>query len=74
VDDRRVAAVRLASLDATALDTLLESRGADGAAMVTAFGVLLKSDVDDGDRSAPAEADPLVAGAALVAAMPQVLQ
>jgi hypothetical protein len=42
--------------------------------MVTAFGVLLKSDVDDGDRSAPAEADPLVAGAALVAAMPQVLQ
>jgi len=70
VDDRRVAADRRASLDATAVETLLESCGADGAAIVTAVGGVPGSEVDDGDKNAPAAA----AATGVEATRPQLLQ
>jgi len=70
VDDRRVAAFRRASLDSTAVDTLLDSCGADGAAIVTAVAGVPGREVDDGDKNAPAAA----AATGAEATRPQVLQ
>jgi hypothetical protein len=69
VDDRRVAAERRASLEATVVETRLDSWGAEGAAIVTAVGGVLGSEVDEGDK-------PELPGAAVaaLAARPQVLQ